>query len=297
MSTEIDVGKAITSVLARVQIACAERSPELPQITPRLVAVSKTKPASLVQEAYRCGQRHFGENYVQEIVDKSQDASLLESCTDIRWHFIGRLQSNKVKKLLGVHNLYMVETVASKKLAKEVNKHWEKTGKEERLKVMVQVNTSAEENKGGIDPPDCASVVDYVRNECPHLELVGIMTIGAYDYDLSKGPNPDFQSLIKCRDDVSEKCVLPKESIELSMGMSGDFEHAITVGSTNVRVGSTIFGARSYPNKPQQQSSSPAENNPQSGASSSSASSSETKQQNAVTGMTDEMQKLDVGDK
>ncbi|XP_072026908.1 pyridoxal phosphate homeostasis protein-like [Amphiura filiformis] len=247
---DIDVGKALNSVLTRAQKACAERSPDLPQVAPRVVAVSKTKPVGMIKEAYECGQRHFGENYVQELVDKSADADFMSSCKEIRWHFIGHLQTNKVKKVLGASNLYMVETIDSKKLANEVNKQWEKLGNGERLKVMVQVNTSGEENKHGIAPSECVSLVDHVRTQCPHLELAGIMTIGAFDHDLSQGPNPDFKVLLKCREDVCSKFNLSKDSMELSMGMSGDFEHAISAGSTNVRIGSTIFGARNYTTKP-----------------------------------------------
>lgn len=121
---------------------------DLPQISPRLVAVSKIKPAALIIQAYEAGQRDFGENYVNELAEKASDPSILEKCKDIKWHFIGHLQNNKINKLLGSPGLFIVETVDSEKLADNLNKQWPKYRKEEeKLKVMVQVNTSAEEGK------------------------------------------------------------------------------------------------------------------------------------------------------
>ncbi|XP_033633600.1 pyridoxal phosphate homeostasis protein-like [Asterias rubens] len=247
------IGRALQSVGQRVESAfqsrdeiIAKESPEL-----RLVAVTKTKPKEMVIEAYKYGQKNFGENYVQELVEKSHDDELQKACNDIRWHFIGHLQTNKVKKVLESPNLYMVETVDSMKLANEINKTWERLNKGHRLKVMVQINTSREEQKHGVPTSECCNLYDHIRQHCQALDVVGIMTIGAFDHDLSKGPNPDFQALIKCREDICSTFSLPKESIELSMGMSNDFEHAIENGSTNIRVGSTIFGARTYKTKPE----------------------------------------------
>lgn len=119
---------------------------DLPQVVPRLVAVSKIKPAALIVEAYEAGQRHFGENYVNELAEKASDPLILEKCKDIKWHFIGHLQTNKVNKLLGSPKLFMVETVDSEKLADNLNKQWPKYRQsDERLPVMVQINTSAED--------------------------------------------------------------------------------------------------------------------------------------------------------
>lgn len=246
MASESEVGKALRSVLSRIEVACTKRSSDLPNVIPRLVAVSKTKPVTMIQEAYQQTQRSFGENYVQELVEKSHNAEIEANCPDIRWHFIGHLQSNKVKKLFETRNLFMVETVDSEKIAKELNKHWKEENK--KLKVMVQVNTSQEEAKSGVMTEDCFSLVEFVRKQCPNLQFAGLMTIGSFDHDLSQGPNPDFQNLLKCRQEVCRRFSLPIDSVELSMGMSGDFEHAIEVGSTNVRIGSTIFGARTYSN-------------------------------------------------
>lgn len=245
-----------------------------------MVAVSKTKPLSAVLEAYAVGQRDFGENYVQEIVEKAPRAP-----QDVRWHFIGHLQSNKVKALLSaVPNLAVVETVDSEKLAKKLDRaraellsqrKADEDGQALRgpgtsgaegaekspasptassspllspsssapLAVFLQVNTSGEASKSGVEPGEVAALAAAVRDSCPHLRVAGLMTIGMPDYT-SRPEN--FACLRACRKDVAETLGVPEESLELSMGMSGDFEAAIEMGATNVRVGSTIFGARDY---------------------------------------------------
>lgn len=113
---------------------------------------------------------------------------------------------------------------------------------------MVQINTSGEDAKSGVEPHEATSLVDHVLKNCPNLEFTGLMTIGQYGFDCSQGPNPDFILLSKCRKEVCQNLSLDINSVELSMGMSCDFEHAIEMGATTVRVGSNIFGAR--PPKP-----------------------------------------------
>ncbi|XP_042332659.1 pyridoxal phosphate homeostasis protein [Sceloporus undulatus] len=244
------LGPALRAVREQLQQAAARRPQSLPAIQPRLVAVSKTKPAEMVIEAYNHGQRSFGENYVQELLEKASDSRILSSCPDIKWHFIGHLQKNNVNKLIGVPNLFMLETVDSLKLADRVNASWQKKGSLEKLKIMVQINTSGEDSKHGLPPGETVTTVAHILQKCTSLEFVGLMTIGSFGHDLSKGPNPDFQMLIALRQEVCEKLNIPIENVELSMGMSTDFQHAIEVGSTNVRIGSTIFGERDYSNKP-----------------------------------------------
>lgn len=235
----------LKNVLSQIEAAVARRSKDLPQVTPRLVAVSKIKPVSDIVQAYDAGQKHFGENYVNELAEKAHDPKILENCKDIKWHFIGHLQTNKINKLLDSPGLYMIESVHSDKLADNINKQWPKYRKtDEKLKVMVQVNTSAEEAKNGIEPAETTVLVEHVLKNCPNLDFQGLMTIGIYDYDVSKGPNPDFMCLAKCRQEVCEKLGLDINNVELSMGMSTDFAHAIELGATTVRVGSLIFGAR-----------------------------------------------------
>ncbi|XP_036312850.1 pyridoxal phosphate homeostasis protein [Pipistrellus kuhlii] len=250
MSAELGVAFALRTVKERVQQAVARRPRDLPAIEPRLVAVSKTKPADVVIEAYSHGQRTFGENYVQELLEKASNPKILSSCPEIKWHFIGHLQKQNVNKLMSVPNLFMLETVDSVKLADKVNSSWQKKGSPERLKVMVQINTSGEESKHGLPPSETVATVEHINAKCPSLEFVGLMTIGSFGHDLSQGPNPDFQMLVSLREELCKKLNIPTDQVELSMGMSMDFQHAIEVGSTNVRVGSTIFGERDYSKKP-----------------------------------------------
>jgi len=213
---------------------------------PRLVAVSKTKPIEMIIEAYNSGHRDFGENYVQELDEKSHSQEILSKCPEIRWHFIGNCQTNKVNKLMGCPRLTLVETVTSAKLASKMNAQI-KDGSP--VGVFVQVNTSGEENKNGIEPPNVTETVKHILENCPKLKFSGLMTIGDLGNSVaasSQGSNPDFETLRNVRRAVAEATKLREEDIELSMGMSKDFEEAIRMGSTNVRVGSSIFGARNY---------------------------------------------------
>lgn len=216
----------------------------------RIVAVSKTYPSDAILELYNSPEAHlhFGENYVHEIVQKSKE---LNNYQDIKWHFIGHLQSNKVNTLVeGVPNLWCVETVDREKIATALNRATqnmiEKKLRKDPLKIMIQVNTSHESQKSGCDEEKVVSLVKYIRDSCPSLEFIGLMTIGALAHSTSSQSNPDFDILIECRKKVSEDLNIDESSIELSMGMSSDYEDAIRKGSTNIRVGSLIFGPRQY---------------------------------------------------
>lgn len=204
------------------------------QYTVRLVAVSKTKPVTDLLEAYNEGQRHFGENYVDELLGKEKQMP-----DDVMWHFIGHLQSNKAKLLAAIPNLYCVETIDSQKLAQKLNSSRQTTGLPP-LKVFVQVNTSSEGTKSGVEPESCISLARFIIERCPNLAFSGLMTIGM------PGETNDFRILSSLRDSLCAELSLDKSSVELSMGMSSDYEQAIREGSTNVRVGSTIFGERIY---------------------------------------------------
>ncbi|MEE6479092.1 hypothetical protein FKM82_012123 [Ascaphus truei] len=193
-----DIGRALQSVLEKVHHAAARRPQNLLSVQPRLVAVSKTKPADMVIEAYRHGQRFFGENYVQELLEKASDTNLVSSCPEIKWHFIGHLQKNHINKLAAVPNLHMLETIDSAKLADKVNSSWQKKGLAEKLKVMVQVNTSSEYSKHGLPPGDTVGLVKHIMENCPSLQFVGLMTIGSFGYDVTEGINPDFQVRTTC---------------------------------------------------------------------------------------------------
>ncbi|XP_062169552.1 uncharacterized protein LOC133875431 [Alnus glutinosa] len=230
---------ALRSVMLRVRQA-AERSGHVADRV-RVVAVSKTKPVSLIRQVYDAGHRCFGENYVQEILEKAPQLP-----EDIEWHFTGHLQSNKVKSLLaGVPNMAMIEGVDNEKMANHLDRVVSSLGRNP-LKVFVQVNTSGEASKSGIDPSVCVELVKHVKLHCPNLEFSGLMTIGMPDY--SSTPE-NFKALSNCRTEVCKALGMGEEQCELSMGMSGDFELAIEMGSTNVRVGTTIFGPREYAKK------------------------------------------------
>lgn len=248
---DVDVASNLQEVKDTITGVCQEvnRHPE----TIRLVAVSKTKPLSLLRQAYQNGnQRVFGENYAQELVEKAK-----EMPPDTIWHFIGGLQSNKANMLVkGVvpYGTLVVETLASIKVANKLNQAMEtiqgELPEEKRnqppLSVFVQVNTSGEDAKSGVAPGEEAIKLSrHIVNECPHLTFMGLMTIGAI------GDISNFETLASCREEVADALNKDPSTIELSMGMSGDYQEAIRHGATNVRVGSTIFGERDYSNKKQ----------------------------------------------
>jgi len=222
--------------------------------------VSKLKPANDILALHESPlkQVHFGENYAQELQAK---AEILPRT--IRWHMIGALQSNKCKPLAeSVPNLWCVSSVDSAKKADQLEKGraalMDGKGKEEekhttggeddgRLRVQVQINTSGEESKSGVEPDAAAELCKHVRDNCPHLRLSGLMTIGAIARSkatTSETENEDFEALRQVRDRVAKELEIPVEELELGMGMSSDFEAAIRQGSDEVRVGTTIFGDR-----------------------------------------------------
>ncbi|RAK97992.1 YggS family pyridoxal phosphate enzyme [Aspergillus ibericus CBS 121593] len=246
----------LASVTARVNAAAAKRTADpSPSSPPRLIAVSKLKPAADILSLHQppTAHHHFGENYLQELTEKSR---LLPPT--IKWHFIGGLQSNKCVTLArDVRGLWAVESVDSQKKASLLDKGWGErsdevraTNHEERLRVFVQVNTSGEENKSGVEPgSDAVALCRFIRDQCPRLRLQGLMTIGAIARSKATAPdkeNEDFVCLRETRDRVVAELGLVGEDarLELSMGMSEDFEGAIALGSDEVRVGTTIFGDR-----------------------------------------------------
>ncbi|VBB25305.1 unnamed protein product [Acanthocheilonema viteae] len=231
----------------------AEQSPYWRGQKPSLVAVSKTKSASLIQCCYDAGQMKFGENYIQELVDKAK--VLKSKCPNIQWHFIGTIQSNKVLFFLKISNLKKME-----KSQQSIQDHWcnedalnkkhssileKEIAKHNRtLKVLIQVNTSKEKQKGGITPEMAVELAEFIRVNCPSLEFGGFMTIGSFAHSVSEISNRDFIELFEVRKTFCELTKENEEDFELSMGMSDDFEAAIMLGSTSVRVGNAIFGPR-----------------------------------------------------
>ena len=223
-----------------IQSNLRELSQKVGTLTDRclLLAVSKTKSIEDLQAAYDAGQRHFGENYVDELAEKVGQLP-----NDISWHFIGHLQTNKVKKLVtSVPNLALFETVGPVKLATKLNKEWSNCERPNPLHVLVQVNTSEEASKGGVSQTEVPELVNFIRTDCPVLKFSGLMAMGAV------GDLEGFQVMKALRDTLVTDN-LPAEQFILSMGTSGDFEPAIQNGATEVRLGSTIFGARNYPNR------------------------------------------------
>lgn len=189
-----------------------------------LVAVSKAQPAAAIREAHAAGQRHFGENYVQEWRDKAQ---ALADLGDLAWHFIGSLQTNKVKYLVG--GVALVHTVDRLDLAREISRRSVQVGT--TTPVLVEVNVAAEPTKAGCAPAEVPALVASAR-ELPGLEVRGLMCIPPAEGD----PRPHFRALRALR----ERLALA----ELSMGMSADYRTAIEEGATIVRVGTAIFGER-----------------------------------------------------
>lgn len=205
----------------------------------RLVAVSKLKPASDILALYEHGVRHFGENYVQEMIGKANELP-----KDINWHFIGGLQTGKCKDLgKGIENLYAVETLDSLKKVKKLDTV-RTNAKLPVINVYLQINTSSEEQKSGYSLDNLDEIYETVEflQKSQSLKLEGIMTIGSFAESTSdSGANKDFTQLADLKKKLDEKYSL---DLQLSMGMSNDFEAAIEQGSTSVRVGTSIFGAR-----------------------------------------------------
>lgn len=199
-----------------------------------LVCVSKTKPAMLIQEAYDSGQRDFGENKVQEFLKKYDQLP-----KDIRWHFVGTLQKNKVKYI--VDKIFLLQSLDSLELAREVEKWCSK--KEVMLNCLVQINLGREEAKHGIYPEEITSFLEQCR-AFHHICIRGIMIV------IPKGEEIQCKCFFKQAKEIFSKAVSLKQdniSLEiLSMGMSNDYEWAIEEGSNMVRVGQKIFGEREY---------------------------------------------------
>lgn len=206
-----------------------------------LLAVSKLKPASDIKILYDHGIRQFGENYVQELVEKSK---LLPK--DIKWHFIGGLQTNKCKDLAKIPNLYCVETIDSLKKAQKLNESRAKFQPDApAILCNIQINTSQEEQKSGLlNEDEIFEVVEYfLSDEVKHIKLNGLMTIGSWNtsHEENVDENKDFATLVSWKEKIESKYTV---DLKLSMGMSADYKQAIKQGSSEVRIGTDIFGVR-----------------------------------------------------
>ncbi len=201
----------------------------------RLVAVSKTQPAVQVDEAARWGQRLFGENYVQELVAKAAEVT-----APVEWHFIGQLQSNKVRQIAGL--VSMVHSVDRLSLAQEIDRQWERLGR--TCDILLQVNIACEATKGGTAAEQLLELVVAV-SRLSHVRVLGLMTMPPF-FDDPEGARPYFRQLAQLAGGIADQGIAGVHMAELSMGMSGDFETAVEEGATLVRVGSSIFGERHY---------------------------------------------------
>lgn len=221
----------LNEVRENIQKACekAGRSPQ--EVT--LIAVSKTKPLFMLEEAYEAGARDFGENKVQEILEKHPKMP-----EDARFHMIGHLQRNKVKQVLP--HAVLIHSVDSYRLAEQISQEAGKLGI--TAKILLEVNVAKEESKFGMMPEDVEEMAGQIA-ALPHLKIEGLMTIAPFVDDPEKN-RPVFRKLYQLSVDIKKKNIDNVNMGVLSMGMTGDYQVAVEEGSTMIRVGTGIFGAR-----------------------------------------------------
>lgn len=223
------VRSALDAVRARID-AAARRAGRDPA-TVALLAVSKTHGPEAVRAAYARGQRDFGENYVQELVPK---AAALAALTELRWHFIGHLQTNKCRDVAGL--VTTVQSVDSERLVRELGRRAAAAGR--TVGILIQVNVAREAQKSGCEVEALPTIIAAAR-ETPGVALRGLMTVPPAADDAGESRRW-FDALRALRDEHGGAALLP----ELSMGMTHDMDEAIAAGATVVRVGTAIFGAR-----------------------------------------------------
>ncbi len=223
-----DLAERLAALRGRIAAVCREVNRDPAEV--ELLAVSKTFPVEAVQEAYEAGQRAFGESRQQEAAAKIESLP-----PDIRWHFIGGLQRNKVRKVLG--GFGCIHSVDSLRLAENIDRLAGEEGK--RPRVYLEVNVAGEASKGGFSPEELLAAAEQLP-ALKHFELLGLMAIPP-----EEGARGWFARTRELRDRLEARSGLRLPG--LSMGMSGDFEDAVREGSTIVRVGSALFGNRTYP--------------------------------------------------
>lgn len=225
------ISENIADVEKEIDKVCKENGRDRSEVT--LIAVSKTKPVEMIEEAYNTGCRDFGENKVQELVDKYEQLP-----KDIRWHMIGHLQRNKVKYI--VDKVFLIHSVDSVRLAEEISK--EAVKKNVSVNILIEVNVAQETTKFGLT---CEEVEQMVREiaKLPNINIKGLMTIAPI-VDNPEENKQYFQKLKKIAVDISAKNIDNVSMDILSMGMTGDYQAAVAEGATYVRVGTGIFGIR-----------------------------------------------------
>lgn len=220
-------------VIQNIQAACGKAGRKPEEVT--LVAVSKTKPVPMLLEVYQHGCRHFGENKVQELLDKYEALP-----KDIKWHMIGHLQRNKVKYI--VDKVHLIHSVDSFRLAEEISR--EAVKKQVHVNILIEVNVAGEESKFGCRPEEACDLTMEIA-KLPNICVKGFMTIAPF-VENSEDNREYFRKLRQLSVDIMRKSI-DNVSIEyLSMGMTGDYEIAVEEGADFVRVGTGIFGERSY---------------------------------------------------
>ena len=227
------VTESLKEVEKKVEEACKRAGRERSEVT--LIAVSKTKPVEMLQEVYDTGVRDFGENKVQEMMDKYEVMP-----KDIHWHMIGHLQRNKVKYIVG--NVTMIHSVDSLRLAEEISK--ESVKKDVCTEILIEVNVAGEENKFGFTPENVFPELEKMA-ALPNVKIRGLMTSAPFV------ENPEenrkyFRQLKQLSVDINAKNIDNIYMDTLSMGMTNDYVVAVEEGATMVRVGTAIFGARNY---------------------------------------------------
>ncbi len=230
---EYSIKDNIEEVKNKIAAACQEagRAPE--EVT--LIAVSKTKPVELLREAYDCGCRDFGENKVQELLDKYEVMP-----KDIRWHMIGHLQRNKVKYI--VDKVALIHSVDSLRLAEEISR--EAVKKDTCVNILIEVNVAEEETKFGVTCNEVKKLVQDIA-KLPNIRVKGLMTIAPFVENAEQN-RPIFSKLRKISVDIMEENIDNITMEILSMGMTGDYVVAVSEGAACVRVGTGIFGVRQY---------------------------------------------------
>lgn len=227
------IRESLAEVRSNIAKACEKVGREPSEVT--LLAVSKTKPIEMIREAMAAGQRAFGENYVQEIEEKY---AVLGDSAD--WHMIGHLQRNKVKYIIG--KVSLIHSVDSLRLAEQIQKEAEKHSITAR--VLLEVNVANEESKWGFTPDETVEAVKAVA-AMPNVHVCGLMTSAPITED-AESNRVYFRQLRKLFDDIKAMNIENVDMQVLSMGMTGDYTVAVEEGSTLVRVGTGIFGARDY---------------------------------------------------
>lgn len=223
----------LQQVNANIEKACAAVGRAPSEIT--LVAVSKTKPVSMLQEAYDAGARVFGENKVQEIMDKYDQLP-----SDIQWHMIGHLQRNKVKYI--IDKVAMIHSVDSLRLAQAIEQ--EAAKKDLVMPILLEVNVAEEDTKFGLKVEEVLPLLEQISS-FSHIQVKGLMTIAPFVENPEENREV-FRTLKKLSVDISAKNINNVTMSVLSMGMTGDYQVAVQEGSTMVRVGTGIFGERNY---------------------------------------------------